>query len=400
VNTPSQSNNLTLPLAFASFILLGLAAGLLGVAWPAIRAEFELPLEAAGTLLGASTVGYLAASFTSGPFAFRMGSGRMYALGGGLMVLGMGTFVAGSSWAVIIAAALMSGVGSGLIDAGLNAYVAAHHSPRAMNWLHAFFGIGVTIMPLVEAEALKANAWRNGYALVALVALAAAVAFALTRNDWRAPAAVTATSKRGTSVMATLRLPAVWLGILLLFLYAGVEAVPGQWGYSLFTEARGMETNAAGFWVSVYWGSFTIGRMFFGTYMPKVSVLTLVRSCMAAAGVGALLLWWNPAMAVGLAGLVLLGFAQAPLFPVLISETPKYLGGLHSQNAIGFQVAGAGVGIAALPGLAGLLAAGLGLEIVGPFIVVSLVLLFIVHELRVSYGAVRPGLRQSVSTGD
>ena len=403
MNTSSQSDNRTLALAFASFILLGLSAGLLGVAWPAIRAELVLPLEAAGTLLTASTVGYLTASFISGPFAFRIGSGRMYALGGLLLMLGMGTFVLSTSWIAIIAGSLISGLGSGLIDAGLNAYIAEHHSPRAMNWLHAFFGVGVTIMPVLEAEALKANAWRSGYALVGVLALITALAFAATRRQWRAPVVHvhdSVSEKRGMSVAATLRLPAVWLGILLMFLYAGLEATPGQWGYSLFTESRGMDANSAGFWVSIYWGSFTIGRMFFGTYMPKVSVLTLLRGCMIAAGAGAVLLWWNPSTVVGLIGLVVLGFAQAPLFPVLISETPRFLGAAHSQNAIGFQVAGAGLGIAALPGLAGLIAAQVGLEVVPPFVVVSLVLLFIVHELRVSYGVVGAELRESPSVGD
>jgi hypothetical protein len=35
-------------IAFLSFVVMGLNAGLLGVAWPSIRASFGLPLDAIG----------------------------------------------------------------------------------------------------------------------------------------------------------------------------------------------------------------------------------------------------------------------------------------------------------------------------------------------------------------
>lgn len=140
--------------------------------------------------------------------------------------------------------------------------------------------------------------------------------------------------------------------------------------------------------------------MLFGTYLPKISNMNLLRICIAVAAVGALLLWWNPVTAIGLAGLVLLGFAQAPLFPVLVSETPRYIGIAHSQNAVGFQVAGAGLGVAGLPGIAGVLATVLGLEIVSPFVLVSLVVLFILHEVRVAYHTTHPLVREVVGAAD
>jgi fucose permease len=400
VNTTKQTDVLTVGLAFASFILLGMAAGLLGVAWPSIQTELDLPLDAVGILLLASTSSYLLASFMSGPLAQRVGIGRLFIVAGLLLALGLSGYIFGSSWYMLIGAAFVAGLGSGTIDAALNAYIAAHHSARAMNWLHAFFGIGITIMPLVETEAVKAGTWRNGYAVVVVTALLMTAGFAFLTNRWRVIPTHSTTSKRGVSVRDTLRLPQVWLGILLLAVYAGVEASPGQWVFPLFTETRAMDTNTAGFWVSLYWGSFTVGRMLFGIYMPRISNTVLVRLCIIGAGVGGVMLWWNPITAVGLAGLVMFGFFQAPLFPILISETPKHVGLAHAQNSIGFQVAGAGLGIALLPGLIGVFASRLGLEIVSPALLVLVMLLFILHEVRIAYSAAHPHMRESMSAAD
>jgi fucose permease len=326
--------------------------------------------------------------------------GRLFVVGGLLLALGLSGYIFGSSWYMLIGAAFVAGMGSGTIDAALNAYIAAHHSARIMNWLHAFFGIGITIIPLVETEAVKAGVWRNGYAVVVATALLITVCFAFATNRWRIIAPVSGTSRRGVSVRDTLRLPQAWLGILLMGVYAGMEAAPGQWAFPLFTEGRGMDTETAGFWVSIYWGSFTVGRMLFGIYMPRLSNATLVRLCIIGTGIGGVLLWWNPSTLVGLVGLVLFGFFQAPLFPILISETPKHVGMAHAQNTIGFQVAGAGLGIAVLPGLIGVFASGLGLEVVSPALLVLVVLLFVLHEVRINYSAAHPVVRESMSAAD
>ena len=66
--TPRRSTGtrVTLALALLAFVALGLPDGVLGVAWPSIRDELELPLDALGALLIAATVGYVVSSFSSG----------------------------------------------------------------------------------------------------------------------------------------------------------------------------------------------------------------------------------------------------------------------------------------------------------------------------------------------
>ncbi len=385
----SRLDLLTIGLAYLGFIGLGLNAGLIGVAWPSMQAEFGVPLDAVGYLLLASTAGYLTASFFSGPLAYRFGMGRLLLIGGIAMTSALIVIAIAHTWLLLIAIMLISGIGSGLIDAGLNAYLAQHHGERAMNWLHASFGVGITISPLILTAIITADqSWRLGYWIVGAFIGVVALFYFATMGWWRSIVPDTGDQPaRRISMRSTLRMPVVWMGILMFFLYAGLEATPGQWVFTYFTQARGIVEESAGLWVSIYWGSFTIGRIFFGAIITRLNTRMLLRVLMIAAIISAVLIWWNPVDWVGFIGLTVLGFAQAPMFPVLISNTPRRVGIEHAPNAIGFQVSGAGIGIAALPALAGVLANNISLEIIPPFIVTAAVLMIILYELSLMQAA-------------
>ena len=82
-------------------------------------------------------------------------------------------------------------------------------------------------------------------------------------------------------------------------------------------------------------------------------------------------------------GLALIGFSGSPFFPVLTSNTPERLGAGHAINAIGFQMTAVKLGLAAIPALGGVLAEAFGLEIIGPFLFVISIAVFLLHELTV-----------------
>ena len=157
----------------------------------------------------------------------------------------------------------------------------------------------------------------------------------------------------------------------------------GNWSSTLFPEGRGVPVATAGFWVSVYWASFTLGRFVFGIIADSVKPINATRVMIAIGGLAATLIWWNPVDLVSFLALALMGFVMAPIFPLLISTTPTRLGVRDATNAIGFQVAAASVGIAVMPGLAGAIAERTSLEAIPPFMVVATILLFVLHEVAV-----------------
>lgn len=387
---------LLVAIAFFSYVAIGLPGGVLGVAWPSIRDTFALSLDAVGALFIARTAGYFLSGYLNGQLVQRLGIGRLMALTSAIGGLGMLGYAVTPSWALMVGCAVLGGLGMGAIDAGMNTYFAAVHSASLMNWLHAFFGLGAAISPAVTAALLGAGyAWRWSYVIVAGTLLLTGLLFALTWNGWQMGEQESAGGPANkVRAVDTLRVPAAWLGILMFLFFTGLEASGGQWPYTLFTEGRGIDATTAGLWVSVYWASLTVGRILFGIVARRVGTTALLRAAMLGCVGGAALIW-VPArlpvleLPISFLGLALLGFFMAPLFPLSISDTHRLVGSRHAANAIGFEISAASLGFATLPGLAGLLAERMGLEVIGPVLVTFAVVMFLLHEAFVQRGTHR-----------
>src|SRR5688572_6582458 len=174
-------------IAFVAFISLGLPDGVNGVAWPSVRATFGLPVGHLAILITAGTCGYLVASFSSGAVVRRLGVGRLL-LASSLLVVGASAgYALAPAWPVMVGLGVFSGLGAGAIDAGINAYAARHFSPRLVDWLHAFYGVGATLGPVLMTAVLAAGlSWRWGYGVNAMLLAVMAVCFVFTLRLWAA----------------------------------------------------------------------------------------------------------------------------------------------------------------------------------------------------------------------
>jgi fucose permease len=371
------------PLAFLAFVSLGLPDGVLGVAWPSLRRSFDRPLDQLGLILLATMAGYLASSFSAGAVLERLGVGKLLVASGLLVAASAAAWAATPWWAPILAGAFVSGLGAGAIDAGVNAFAAARFTPRVITWLHACWGLGAMLGPLVMTAVLAAGSgWRFGYVLLAASLVAMAACFQATLGLWDLPATEAHPTGRGIagSLREALREPRVRGNALLFFLYTGAESSAGQWAFTLLTESRGTTVSAAGLAASAYWGSIFAGRLAFGALAHHVAPSTLLRLGMAGAPLAALVVSLTRSGAGGFAGLFALGLLLAPIFPLLIAETPARVGERHAAHAIGFQISAATLGAGTLPAAAGLLARHAGLEALGPFLLGTTVLLLALHE--------------------
>lgn len=385
-------------LAYVAFISLGLPDGLLGVAWPTMRHSFSLPLAALGGLLIASTIGYLTSSFLSGAIMARLGVGWLLAascFATGSALLG---YTIAPAWAFILGLGILAGLGAGAIDAGINTYIAAHFGERLMQWLHASFGVGITMGPLIMTTGINlTDSWRTGYMVVGTAQIILAVCFAISAPLWRqndTAASLSEASSQGTlqsapkrlteyrtPLLKTLLQPGAQLSIVMFFLYTGMELTLGHWTYSLLTLSRGVNPATAGLWAGSYWGLFTIGRVIAGLYANRMGVHRLVLFSLFGALSGALLVWINPAEWVGLLGIIIVGFSIAPIFPGLVSGTSKRVNVRHAANTIGMQISAAGLGGAAIPGLGGALAERFSLEVIPVYLTALILLLITIYVI-------------------
>lgn len=385
-----RASPILIGLAFVAFVSLGLPDCVLGVAWPSIRAEFGQPLSKLGIILMAGTSGYLCSGFLGGQIVRGIGVGRLILASALLVAVSLAGYRFAPGFGVIVVCSAIGGLAGGAIDTGINTYAARHFSPRVVNWLHASWGIGATAGPLLMTAVVATHhGWRVGYAILSGTMILLSLLFLATLGMWEdgaaAGAAAAAEEARTVALGKALGRPLLWLRALVFFVYGGIESTAGQLLFTLFTESRGIGVTRAGVSVGAYWGALTVGRIVFGQLAAWVGRAKVLRTGMGLAIVASALIAWDPARVVSFAGVVLLGFALAPIFPTLISATPEAVGADYAPHAVGFQVAATSLGIAAFPGVVSLLARVAGLEVVCGYLMGASLALFGLHELTARY---------------
>ena len=165
--------------------------------------------------------------------------------------------------------------------------------------------------------------------------------------------------------------------MMLFFTYTGVELGLGTWAYTLLTESRGINPTLAGVITGSYWASFTIGRILAGVFGGRIGLQRLVGGSITLAAVGVLLVWLNLGPVPTVVGIAVTGFVIAPVFPGMMSDTRRRVDERHHSNTIGMQIAGAGLGGAVLPSLAGVIAKAHGLEAIPVYLFVVLAVLLV-----------------------
>lgn len=361
-----------LVLAFAAFILIGCNDGALGVLIPSMRAFYHIDAVTISWLFLAATLGYLGASFNTGLLMAKLGERRFLLLGIVIFCLGATLYGLKPPYAFFLCAGTIVGFGAGMTDAGLNAYIAAlPNGATQLNYLHAFYGIGALLGPLVASGLL---AWGLGWQTTYLVWLAVALLilvslwFAFKRREQTGQQIQQAAERQGSHLLrATLRLRGVWLAAFFLLFYVGTEVSLGSWGYSFLTLARSGPIVFSAWVISGYWCGLTLGRLTLANLIPRLGMRRLITLCLGGVVLGMLLAWVLPGVWGAACGLCLVGFCLGPLFPTAIALIPHLVAPRLVPTAIGFLASLGSGGAALLPWLAGNLIQHLGYWSLLPF---------------------------------
>jgi fucose permease len=362
-------------IAFVGLVLLGLPTGMLGIAWPSMRASLDAPFAGLGLLVAAMTVAQFAASAASGLLRERLGTMALLLMSVAAAAGGLAIFAIASGWWATILAAAVLGCGLGLLDAAVNTEAALRGDVRFMGALHGAWAIGASLgPPLVGATLVASDSWRPAYVVAAAAFAFLGLATYLVRSDLGDVPELEAEASGERSIGRS-----VVLGCALMFVYVGVELGAGQWTYTRFTADASLTEGIAGLAVFLFWSALAAGRIALGAFGDRVAPARLFDLSVFGALASAVGFWLLPPAVAALVALPCLGATLSVFVPVLLYLTPRRIGSAAAPRAIGYQVAAGMIGGASLPAVVGVLMQSIDVAVLGPCLVTMATVLAGLH---------------------
>ncbi len=338
---------LILAVIYIVFISLGLPDSLFGVAWPVVHNEFGVNESFASVYSIIISVCTGGVSFVSGRLIRKFGTSRVTLVSILLTALGLIGISLSPNIAVMMLFSVIMGYGAGAIDTGLNNFVSLHYKAQHMNWLHCFWGVGVTVSPLIMSAFLgdDGSQWRKGYVVVAVLQLLIGLIVLISLKKWRGfeknvEKEMEEESKFDAGILGIIKIKGVLTSIASLGLYCSMEFLLGTWGATYAVNVFALSPDEAAKWVSLYYGGIMLGRMLAGFISMKLSDRNLIRGgiIIAFTGIAVMAL---PLGKISMVGLIFIGIGFGPVFPSVLHSVPERFGATYSADITGYHMGGA-----------------------------------------------------------
>jgi len=242
--------------------IFGIVMALLGTILPVLSARLEFQVSSIGTLFLVMNFAMLASSLLLGVAMDRFGMKPPLAAGPLLVAVSLVMILRADTFAALISAAVLLGIGGGALNGATNTLVAdLHDEPKrkssALNVLGVFFGFGALFLPFTVGALLSALGLERLLLFAAVLCIAAgvfsvALRFPLPKQRQQVPFA---------AMPRFLRSPLVMFAAALLFFQSGVEFTLGGYIATYLTNAMGLAVSSASFVLAAYWAALMVSRI-------------------------------------------------------------------------------------------------------------------------------------------
>lgn len=319
MSTPASSTARLTVAASLGILIFGIVMALLGAILPLLSKALGVTLAQAGALFFWMNLAMLLAAFLLGRLMDRFGMKIPLAAGPCLVAAALLLLATAESVRLLVAAAMLLGVGGGMLNGGANTLVADLNpepvqKAAALNRLGVFFGFGAVLMPFTIGALVEVAGWR--LLLVAAALLAGAAALLSATPAFPAPKQREKLTRGRLGALLAERL--LWTLGLLLFCQSGCEFALGGFLSSFFAGAKQVPVSDASYLLALYWAALMAGRGVLSRYVGRLGPYRTVIGCAILAAVSLLGLRaasGSPGLALGAA---LLGFGVSGIYPTVL----------------------------------------------------------------------------------
>ncbi|MFB0565309.1 MAG: sugar MFS transporter [Candidatus Aminicenantaceae bacterium] len=313
----------------AGMFVFGIVMAVLGAILPSLFTKIQFSKSEAGNLFFYMNLAMLFMSIIFGPVVDRFGFKIFLIICSLLVAASLFIFNYASTYSIILAAAVILGLGGGGLNGGTNALTSDIHPEKrssALNLLGIFFGFGALTIPFLVGTLLTQIGLGAILLLATLLSLIPFILFSILafpkpKHEQGFPL---------SKVTKVIRDPLLWLCGFLLFFQSGNEFTIGGWISTYLNEYFNLTPMMASIILAGYWAAIMVGRLGSSRMVKIIKNERLVFSSALISFIASIMIVTSPSETLAALGAVLIGLGFAAIFPTTLAiigeEFPSFSG--------------------------------------------------------------------------
>jgi len=313
-------------LGLIGYVFIGTAAVLLPSVMPFITAEFAatgLTLATIALIFPAGAAGGILGNLLSGIGSDLIGRRRLVWLAALLLATALGLVAATKFWPLFVLGYILVSTAQGSLSTGINAMIADANRAargRALNMLHAVYGAGAAVSPLIIGYLIERGVgWRWALAGTGLIWLTySLVSYLFYRTE-----APNAPAKKAQKLDLKMLREGPFLALFLIaFSYNGVAWSLLGWIAIFMQRSAGFSIFFSVSMISVFYVALMIGRFLCAAYAERLGYATIFLI------LGLIITFTYPLVVLGnplwvVVGVFLTGLGLSGLFPTALAYASR-----------------------------------------------------------------------------
>ena len=331
------------------FISLGLPDSFIGSCWPTISEYFKISRDFQGIFSLIVSFFTIASSFLTIKLTKYLKNYGVIAISIGLTISGLIIIGFSDNYYLLLLAAIPLGFGGGAIDSILNSYVSLHYKAIHLNFLHAFWGIGAFISPLiigsfiVDPRGFKDAAFVLSIiqTTILIITLSTLVLWVKVDKIYNIDSRNTTNSennKENIGFFNTFKLRGVIFACITFFSYIAIESLAYSWFTSLCVFGMNIDNDIASKYLSLFYIAISLGRVISGLISIKIKDKNLIRIGEGILLIGIILLTFKFNFVFMPIALFIIGLGCGPIYPSIVHSTVDKFTSKYSSAVMSIQI--------------------------------------------------------------
>ena len=331
------------------FISLGLPDSFIGSCWPTISEYFKISRDFQGIFSLIVSFFTIASSFLTIKLTKYLKNYGVIAISIGLTISGLIIIGFSDNYYLLLLAAIPLGFGGGAIDSILNSYVSLHYKAIHLNFLHAFWGIGAFISPLiigsfiVDPRGFKDAAFVLSIiqTTILIITLSTLVLWVKVDKIYNIDSRNTTNSennKENIGFFNTFKLRGVIFACITFFSYIAIESLAYSWFTSLCVFGMNIDNDIASKYLSLFYIAISVGRVISGLLSIKIKDKNLIRIGEGILLIGIILLTFKFNFVFMPIALFIIGLGCGPIYPSIVHSTVDKFTSKYSSAVMSIQI--------------------------------------------------------------